>query len=42
LKKTTCNLEETHSKVGSLKRIRSVVFCISKGYKSIEWALLGG
>ena len=36
------SLEEPHSRVGSPKRIRSVVFCTSKGYESAEWALLSG
>ena len=38
----TRNLEEPHSRVGSLKRMRSVVFRTSKGYGSAEWALLSG
>ena len=34
------NREEPYSRIGNPKRMRSVVFYISKGYESIEWALL--
>lgn len=35
------NREEWHSRTGNLKRMMSVVFRTSKGYESIEWALIG-
>lgn len=34
--------EIPHSKVGSLKRMMSVVFCTSKGYEATGRALVGG
>jgi len=42
IKRVIRNLEEPHSRVGSPKRMISVVLCTSKGYVSVEWALVGG